>query len=340
MDVVDRLMRPDDLEAALDLWGDAFGLSHALLLEEFTLRDPRRFAHTRVAVAGDGRLVATASYSVREVRDAAGRPERVGAVANVATHRAARRQGHARRLLAATTAAMRREGCRWALLFTTADGRPLYDRAGWRTLPRPYRRGTLSGAGVHAPAEYAVRRHGPNGAAGDWSHVATVYGAYNATRSLTVVRDRAYWEGYAAMRFATSQAGERATVVVATPRSAAGPLCGYALAYAPAGQASASPGSGAFSIAEIGVLPGHEAAIPALLAAAASTAGAPGSTGHVYLPREPAVDAALAGIFGGTLSASEDHKMMVLPLTPDGDPGALAALAALPGAIYWPLDEV
>jgi GNAT superfamily N-acetyltransferase len=342
MAVQDRLMRPDDLEAALDLWVEAFGLDRALLQAEFILRDPRRFAHTRVAVAPDGTLLATMTYSLREVRDAGGTPRRTGAVANVATRPEARRQGHARRLLAATTEAMRREGCRWALLFTTVEGEPLYESAGWRTLPRPYRQVMLSGKEALPPAEHAVHPYHAGHAGEGWAALAAIYGAYNAARPLTVVRDLPYWQGYAAQRFAMSQAGERAFVFVATGPAGTGPAHGYVLAYGPAdsGQAASSGGAGAFSIAELGVLPGHEAGIPALLAAAAGAVGRPGCAGRIYLPREPAVDAALDRVFDETVAGGEDRKMMVLPLAPDCDHGALAALVAQPGAVYWPLDEV
>jgi hypothetical protein len=236
---------------------------------------------------------------------------------------------------------MRREGCRWALLFTTADGEPLYESTGWRTLPRPYRRVTLSGKGVSPPAEYFVYRYHPGHATEGWAALAAIYSAYNAARPLTIARDLPYWQGYAAQRFEMSQSGERAAVFVATGPAGSGEARGYVLAYAPAGAGqAASGGAGACSIAELGVLPGHEAAIPALLAAAAGAVGRPGWVGRIYLPREPAVDAVLDCVFDGVLAEGEDRKMMVLPLAPGCDHGTLAALVAQPGAVYWPLDEV
>jgi hypothetical protein len=60
--------------------------------------------------------------------------------------------------------------------------------------------------------------------------------------------------------------------------------------------------------------------------------------GRVYLPREPAVDAALAGIYQ-QIHEDYHHGLMGLPLAPGWDDARIAAIFAAPGTISWPADD-
>jgi ribosomal protein S18 acetylase RimI-like enzyme len=50
------------------------------------------------------------------VRDTTGEPVRIGHLYHIATHPAARRQGHAAQLLAQATQALQALDCQWAIL--------------------------------------------------------------------------------------------------------------------------------------------------------------------------------------------------------------------------------
>jgi GNAT superfamily N-acetyltransferase len=336
-----RLIRPEEEAAAMDLWAAAFTWIERPRLEaEFAHGDPQRLAHTRVAAAPDGTLLAAVTYCLRDIRDESGIPRRVGCVVNVATHPLARRQGHARRLLAQSVAAMRAEGCAWALLYTTEEGRPLYEREGWRAFPQPHHRG-IACAAPGATTAYAVRPFDPECMPGGWAVLADLYAAYNARRPLTTLRDAAYWRGYAALRFAGWPPGHRAVVLVATPIVGSEP-CGYVLAYVATAAQRRRSGTDdvAFTLAELAVRPGHEAAIPALLRGVVRQAGPGRVAGCVHAPQDPALDTALAALFGPERTMVCDTRPMALPIDPTWDAGALDRAFGAAGAMLWPVDEL
>jgi F420H(2)-dependent quinone reductase len=143
----------------------------------------------------------TYRYRVALRRDAGGTPHPVGELDSVATRADARRQGHASRLILLALEALQEAGCDWALLVATGEAsRRLYERHGWRCYPEPWRRGTITGALPQDDRRYLVRPldvlHQPAG----WEQIAAVDIAVNRGRPLTVVRDAAYWRGYAALR--------------------------------------------------------------------------------------------------------------------------------------------
>ena len=134
MSVEYRQLRPHEEGAVIDLWTDVFGSQRDQVQSEFA-DNPRRIEQTHVAVAGDGQLLSAIHYCHRAVRDVAGIPRLVAVIGHVGTRADARKQGHAGRLLALTIAGMRRDGCRWSLL--------------WGSRKRA--RSTNTMAGVHSP---------------------------------------------------------------------------------------------------------------------------------------------------------------------------------------------
>src|SRR5690348_11839704 len=111
-----------------------------------TFRDfhatPQGFDQTHVALTDDGQILATVCYWLRDVRDTAAAPVRIGHLFHVATEPTARRQGHASRLLADAVHALRVAGCQWAILSARQDAGGVYTRAGWQPTSRIYWRGT------------------------------------------------------------------------------------------------------------------------------------------------------------------------------------------------------
>src|SRR5919204_2423848 len=128
MSVDYRLLRADEVDAACDLWMEVYpdSLGHEAWRREF-LSIPQHLEHTRVAVDPDGTLLSTVHYWLRHIRDVDGTPLQVGGISHVVTRANARRQGHAARLMDLTLAAIHEDGCAWSLLFTTEEGRPLYE---------------------------------------------------------------------------------------------------------------------------------------------------------------------------------------------------------------------
>jgi len=92
-----RLMRAGEARAVRDLWCRSPD-DRSYQAARFAT-DPAAHAHTYVAVDPDGAILATLHYHVSVRNDATGMPHRVGELGSVATRVAARRQGHATRLL-------------------------------------------------------------------------------------------------------------------------------------------------------------------------------------------------------------------------------------------------
>ena len=233
MTVEYRHLRPDEEDALLDMVAAAMGDDRAerqRVLRDFA-DDPQRFARTHVAVTRGGTVLSAASYWVRYVRGADGSPLRVGHVFGVATRPDARGHGYAGRLLEETIAAMRQEGCAWSVLFTREQARSLYARHGWRDRPLRYQSGAPGNDALARSGPYTVRHYDPRHEPAGWERLAAVYAAYNAVRPLTVVRDLAYWRGYAAWMFTDWLTHDHAVFFVATRTPNDHDLCGYVLVH-------------------------------------------------------------------------------------------------------------
>ena len=137
MPVSYRRMHADEETAAVNLWMRALETTAAEALLTFRdFRDnPQRFDQSVVAVTDDGTLLATVCYWLREVRDTAGQPSRIGHLYHVATDPNARRQGHASQLLDQTIQALQAANCTWAILGARQAAVPLYANFGGRDEP-------------------------------------------------------------------------------------------------------------------------------------------------------------------------------------------------------------
>lgn len=321
MQVLYRGLEPAETGLVIELWAQTLDAPREQIVHDF-YSDPDHVAHTRVAAAPDGRLLAAVHYCHRRIRDAGGLPQLVGGVVGVASLPEARGQGHARRLMELTVEAMRADGCRWSLLFTDVNG--FYERLGWRTYATRYREGRLA---PPAPADsrYSVRALAPGELDGALADLEAIYGAFNAARPLTTLRDRHYWQQVIGPRL------RQPSVQIYTAAPAADGLpCGYAVVHF-------HPSS--LVVTELGALPGHEPAIPALLAAARVAARARGvEVGRVYLPHEPPIDAAVAGHFSG-VSEGRFQVLMGRPLAAGCDDAEIATIFGAPSAIAWPADD-
>src|SRR5437867_2066479 len=162
-----RNMRPEDEDMVFDLRKQMWGWPSREHVRQSAYLDPLYLRHTFVAVAGDGMLLSSLRYWLRDIRDAGGTPRLVGCVASVATVESARRQGHARRLMQMALETMREEGCAWSLLLSSEMGKPLYEGLGYHVQTAPYYQGLLSGGLPESRGRYAVQRLEPPFDAGD-----------------------------------------------------------------------------------------------------------------------------------------------------------------------------
>ncbi|HET9221423.1 MAG TPA: GNAT family N-acetyltransferase, partial [Roseiflexaceae bacterium] len=241
----------------------------------------------------------------------------------VATDPTYRGQGHARRLMEELIAAMQAAGCRWSLLFTTANG--FYAQLGWRTFATRYRNGCLAPDIATQQTAYTVRQFAPQHERDGWAVLERIYRAYNRQRPLTTLRNDSYWRTFAGLRFTLPQAQVSVAVERVTER-----VCGYILAYVDAE---------AVAVIEAGVLDGHNLALDALLTAVRRAALSRGiRVGRIYLPVEPAIEAAIAANFE-TIFEGTYQVLMGRPLAADYTMDAIEATFSAPGAIAWPVDD-
>jgi GNAT superfamily N-acetyltransferase len=333
MEVDYRLMRDDETPAVIRFWCQVFDMPEAYMVAKMAT-DPAACDHTYIAALPDGAIVSTLHYFLSRRRDAEGLPRLlVGEIDSVVTRPDARRQGHAERLLRMAIAALEREGCDWSLLVSTDMARPLYERHGWRCYPEPWRQGSVTDEAMSTSATHLVRPFDPRSEPDGWERIATVDMAFNQARPLTVVRDPAYWRDYAALRIGNWMTTEDLMIFAAFNSADDPQPCGYALAeFYP---------DALFQIRDLGVLPTESAAISALLNAVAQEARRKGvpPVGRIYLPYEPAIDAALAHLFGGTLQYGQDQgHLMARPIRVQFIQQQLDALFVAPGASFSCID--
>lgn len=334
-----RLLRANEVDAAADLWAgvhDDPGLDseqHQAWRREFRII-PDHETRTRVAVAGDGTILSIAHYWRQDMYDADGALQPIGRVSHVFTRPDARRRGHAARLLELTIAAMRADGCQWSILTNSDEGRPLYERYGWRPLPIRQVVCTFRNPQPPPSGPYVVQVYDPASEPAGWAPLAPIYAAYNAGRPLTIARDAAYWRHYA-LRVDRWLSAGFATVFVAHRTDGPdkeGSPCAYLIA-------GFSRDHGV-RIAEFGALPDDTEALSPLLAAVAARAVERGMAGRPSaVPREPRLDAILATLCSGSEDRI-DPDWMARAIGPNVDERALVALPDAPGAVAWLFDDV
>jgi GNAT superfamily N-acetyltransferase len=343
MAVIYRTLRPDEQDAVLDLWVAVLGDDRDIRKRVFCdfADDPQRFAHTHVAVAPDGNLLAAVAYWLRDVRNRDGTPRRTGHIWGVATHPDARRQGHASHLLELAIAAMQREGCFWSLLCAREEAHTLYTRLGWQNIPTSYRSGVLSTTGA-LDSPYHVQSYDPRVEDDGWERLAAVYTRYNASRPLTMLRDSRYWHGYAAWIYTDWLTQHRASVFVATQTPQAHDLSGYVVVHfydqEYAQRTFGSPPW--FYVSEIGASVHDSDIIAALLSAVAQEAMRRSlAYGQLALPHDPHVDSALENLFGQSpAEQTATSGVMMRSLAPNAE-RELAAAVAASGPIFWEIDR-
>lgn len=335
-----RLATPADEDALLALWVAANPGTTREAWQREVGRIPGRWGRTQVAVARDGTVLAGALFWPRQVRDANGSPLRVGTVSHVATRPEARQQGHARRLMERTIAAMCADGCAWSYLTTSETGRALYEGLGWQPFPRRVWQGVTSGERLETSDAFAIHRYNLGDEQAPWETLAQVYAAFNAARPLTVVRNDGYWQDFFAPHLSAWHS-DHAPICFVAHRDGEAEACGYSIVYysdAAAGRAFGL--DQLFTVSELGVRPGDEAAVPALLAAVTRHAAGSRWGGRVYAPRDHAIESAIRQLFGGTAHMVEETEPMARPIASNFSERDLEAIFAVPSAIFWPLDEV
>jgi ribosomal protein S18 acetylase RimI-like enzyme len=334
MTVTYRLLEPNEEDAAVELW------RRVLDMDEYEARqtfrdfqdDPQRFQHAHVAVTDNAQMLTTVCYWLRTVRDSAGSAVRIGHLFHVATAPAARRQGHASRLLADTVDALRAAGCQWALLSARQAAVALYTQAGWQPAQRTYWRGTYTAAAWNETQRYVVQSCDPRRETHGWAPIAAAYAHANAKQSGSLIRTSGYWSGYSNWMFGLYLDDYQAVLLTIKESAASDFIRGYALVnFYDAG----------FVVSEIASDPSDSEVLRGLLngiLAEAKQRGIP-LQGQLTIAANPATHAILQQFFGTSLHAVDDtvlHGYTPFMVRPIGDPAT--APFTSPGALFSPLD--
>lgn len=339
-----RKMRAEDEHAVFDLRMRTWDAPSIEYVRAGALLDPRYLEHTFVALDSDGTLLSTVRYWLWHIRDAKGTPRLVGCVASVVTIESARRQGHARKLMQLAIEAMREDGCDWTLLLSSRMGPPLYEGLGYSLYQVPYYVGIVSGERLQGGDRYSVQRLDPPFDIEDdtWKAVREIYAAYNAHRPLSLVRDDGYWRGYFQRSLLAPHASHEKALFVA--RDQEGQDVGYLLVYIWTREIAREQHNldQAFTVGEIGVMPGHEEALTTLLSRAieALTAHTEGQVGMTaMLPRERRIEDAMRTILGQSLRMLDQRRLMARSLNAGFKQEELEAIFFAPGANFWSMDH-
>lgn len=265
MPVAYRKMQIEDEDAVFGLRMRTWGAPDIEYVRQGARSDPDYLRHTFVAIDAGGNLLSTVRYWVRTIRDASGTPQPVGCVASVVTVETARRQGHARKLMQLAIEEMSADGCAYALLESSRVGVPLYTEIGFRNMPLSYYLGTFSGIHPRAGNDYRIEHIEPPFHFDDnaWMAVRDVYAVYNAKRPLSLVRDDAYWKSYFA-RGITGRLWTHSVSLFLAWTSDGAPV---AYLIGDCKDIEGEEYSRSVYLSEIGLMPGHEDALPALLSA-------------------------------------------------------------------------
>jgi GNAT superfamily N-acetyltransferase len=324
-----RLMHANELEGLLDVWTEVYPETERERWRQEFLSIPVSSSRTYVAVE-DARVLSTALVWIREMNDAAGSARRIGNVSHVATRPAARRRGHATRLLELALETMQRNGCEFSTLFTSEEARPLYEKLSWRACPFSFWQGQLAKVELPFSAGYSVRSADP------WTEphlletLADIYKEFNETRPLAIRRDEATWRQFTAYKI-RDWVGAGASIWLASHSNAPGEICGYLLAH------RADEG---FLVAEMGVRTGHQAALANLLGPVLGSYQE-GQTvgGRLYLPNEPDIASLLHSCFDPLMHIESD-EMMVRAVNLHGNAGDLIAPSSQGTGMFWLLDQI
>ena len=172
-----RTLQPAE-RPPIGLWSEVFHLEPPFFESALGEGD------VSLAALEDGEVVSSVHVYLREMRDRAGRPLRVGRVSNVCTHPDHRKRGHSGRLLEMALEEMERRGCVWSLLATHVHRH--YARRGWRTVSTPEPWGEIREDAHGEAADLA-----PDDAT--LAAMAALYDADTQDRPLAMVRSPEVW---------------------------------------------------------------------------------------------------------------------------------------------------
>jgi predicted N-acetyltransferase YhbS len=220
-----RALKSSERDAVLHLWGEVWPKAGRAYFEHYFTADPEyRDADCQIAEA-DGRLVA-AVLICRRWMEWEGRRLLCGAIANVATLEAYRRQGLSRDLLRQAIDRMEAERFAFSMLFTGRFDH--YHPLGWRHVPTPALRVETTEAPL--PSTSPVRDLPPDPVS------ETVQALYESAphRPLHMTRPPQYFEGWTGWFM---RGGRGTQLLLAGPAQSP---CGYAVISTPSGEDEAT----------------------------------------------------------------------------------------------------
>lgn len=185
-----RDIRPDEFDACLDLWDEAFDKTPRDYFKRYFYGDPWfKPKYTRVCEV-DGKMVSVVHIVRREVRY--GDSSLVlGGIANVGTPQEYRGKGYSSEAMKNAVDTMAKEGMDFSILFTGIN--QFYERVGYRTIN--FEHGVADIKPRLAPVElpYAIRDYRVD----DAGDVVSIFNEFNRDVTLSVIRTPDYWSGFA-----------------------------------------------------------------------------------------------------------------------------------------------
>lgn len=319
MPVEIRNPRRQEMPAVVSLWDKVFGVGEPFFWTLLDGETKRKLTQTWCVFA-DGEPVSSLHYFVRPTYGLQGELHRMGGIGSVCTLEEHRGKGYSAELLRRVIAEMKRDGCKWSLLFTGVN--PHYAKHGWQTIPYHSKTGTVS-APATAPSGWKVKELDPRDPR-RLGLLARIHHAYNEGRPLTHARTAKSWKH--AHLYRLTQPGGKVWVA---SKPGLG-TCAYA---------AIRPDWGQMNLIEIGHLPGADEGLLALAESVKAEVRARGiEKMGVNTPDEPSAQAMVNRLLEA-VEVQEHGHMMGLSLSPEVDDAYLRKLFADPRRVHWTVDD-
>lgn len=289
MSVIVRAARRADLPGIYRLLDVAFDDAPLRLFIDQTEGDSTlRWRHVRIAVDGDGRVLAHTRIFARKML-VRGVPVAASGIGSVASLPEVRGDGLASAVVEDAVAQMRREGMGIGYLFTGIPA--FYERSGWRTVKQPQIDVDASEASAIAvDRAYRVRRAKDR----DLPSLLAMYRSASAATTGSIVRTSRIWQD------ARAWLGEdRGGCLVAEQH-------GRVVAYV-----RARVRAYGYQVLEAEHLPGHDAAVAGLIAAVGRRAASRRQHLTALAPQDSTLAALLRALPSARETADVTHPMMM-----------------------------
>jgi len=280
-------MRPDEIEACLDVWDKSFEHTPREYFRRYFDGDPWfKPEYTRVC-EDEGQIVSIVQICRREVRYGAATLI-MGGIANVGTPPEFRGRGYSSETMKSAIDVMINERMDFSMLFTGINA--FYEKVAYVTIENTHGVGKLKPEVPQMSLPYDIRPYSSE----DADAIVTLYNDYNSLAVFPVVRTLAYWSGFAV----DPRSSNYDIWVAKADKDIKAYLLGHKYGKS-------------YAISEMACKAGHEFALLALAQAAWLKAVDSKSEDVVYrLPKRPEINTAIDSIATGFTSRLHTGMML------------------------------